>query len=557
MRGLGWGLLLAGVTGGGALAADHDHQHHHDSTEKLGTVRFATSCRGESATAFERGVALMHSFGYAQAAEAFRHVAQLDPTCAMAQWGLAMSYYHPIWAPPTPDELAAGQAAVDRGLALAATAGSSISPRERSYLDTIAVFYRDVATLPHLERAKRYADAAGNTAKLYADDAEASIFHALAILGIAYASPPDKDYPLQKQAAAILNGLLPAHPDHPGIAHYMIHAFDYPELARLALPAAQAYAAIAPDSSHAQHMPSHIFVRLGMWREAIASNLASAETDIRQQRARAAAAGLPTPPTGFNQLHAVDYLAYAYLQTAQDDKARALVDLATRVTALDAPNFSAGYALAAVPARYALERRRFADAAALPDLPSLFPWSNHPGSEAFLHFARAVGAARSGQVAVAKKALGRLNELEQQLLAAPKGGFDWAPHVRAQRLAASAWIAEADGNSIEARRQMRLAADLEDGLDKHPVTPGAVLPAREQLGDLELALGEPTVALTAYQAVLVASPGRFNAVAGAAKAAEASGQAELAVGYWKELAALGELAEVVRPELAEARAKSR
>ena len=354
-------LVLSAVCLQAGLAAqaraDHTHAQH---VEQLGSVQFANSCRAEAQKDFLRGLAFLHSFGYEEARRSFLAAAAADPRCAIAQWGIAMTYYHPIWAPPTPDELAAG--------ADAAAMAAAIPPgteRERAYVDAIGVFYRDAGKLDHKSRALAYEQSMARVAARFPEDHEAAIFHALAILGN---SPiTDKTFAGQKRAAAILNGLLPLEPEHPGITHYLIHAYDYPQLAELALDGARAYAKIAPDSPHALHMPSHIFTRLGMWDESIASNLESA-------RAARELVGRHHPGAeSFDALHALDYLEYAYLQTAQDEKARAVVGEIARVDKLDEPNFAAGYALAAVPARWALERRDWAAAKALTVTPRSVP----------------------------------------------------------------------------------------------------------------------------------------------------------------------------------------
>jgi len=525
MRPSAFNLLLAAALMFGAppVMAQHQDDHSHAVPEKLGRVHFPTSCKPEVQETFTRGMALMHSFAYPEAAEAFTAVAARDPGCGMAQWGLAMSQYHTIWAPPTESEFAAGRAASQR-----ATALGPPTARERDYIAAIATFYQGDG-VPHPARVAAYEKAMAGVAQRNPEDHEAQIFYALAILGVAYNSPPDKTYARQKQAAEILNRLLPLEPDHPGISHYMIHSFDYPELAELALPAARAYAKIAPSAPHALHMPSHIFTRLGMWQESVQSNLAAAAT------AREWAAKSHPGATSYDELHAMDYLTYAYLQTGQDAKARQVVDDAAAVKSFDVPSFSAGFALAAVPARYALERRAWKQAAAVTAHPG-FPWAKYPYAEANVHFARAVGAARTGDLPVAREAVARLTALQTSL----KGqkGFDWATQVEIQRLAASGWLARAEKKDDEALALLRSAADLEDGTDKHPVTPGSILPAREQLADLLVELGRPAAALTEYEASLRSAPARFNSFEGAARAAERAGKKDQAKAYQDRLAAL-------------------
>ena len=508
----------------GRALAQHEHEHEHATTEGFGTVHFPTSCKPQLASQFEHAVAMLHSFAYPEAAQAFADVAAKDPDCAMAQWGIAMSYFHTIWGPPTPDEFAAGRAAAEKAAFLSPHA----SDRERDLIAAIAAYYQGDG-IPHATRVATYEQVMATAAERHPDDHEVQIFHALAILGVAYNSPPDKTYARQKQAAEILNRLLPLEPNHPGIAHYMIHSFDYPELAELAVPAARAYAKIAPEAPHALHMPSHIFTRLGMWQESIQSNLASAAA------ARALMARTHPGATAYEGLHAMDYLEYAYLQTGQDSKARAIVD-STRIASLDAPALQAGYALAAIPARYALERRDWKAAAALAATPAGFPWEKFPYAEAIVHLARAAGAAHTGDLATARRATARLDTIQAGLRG--QKGFDWATQVEIQHREAQAWLAWAEKKPDEAVTLMRSAADLEDSTDKHPVTPGAILPAREQLGDLLVEQGKPGAALTEYEASLKIAPARLNSYLGAALAAGRAGQSDKAKSYKDRLLAM-------------------
>lgn len=524
-----------------ATSAQSEHDHAHPASEKLGHVHFPTSCAAAVQPAFERGVALLHSFGYGQAAAAFAEVAVQDPKCAMAQWGIAMSNFHVIWGPPTEAEFAAGREAARKAAAIPAP-----SEREGDYVTAINAFYQGDG-VAHPARVLAFEQAMAKVAEHSPQDHEAAIFHALALLGVAYNSPPDKTYARQKQAAEILNRLLPLEPEHPGIAHYMIHSFDYPGLAELALPAARAYAKIAPSSPHALHMPSHIFTRLGLWQESIDSNLASEEA------ARQWVAKTHPGATSFDGLHAMDYLEYAYLQTARDAQAREIVARAAKVTSLDAPSFAAGYALAAVPARYALERRAWTEAAALAVGPPSFPWDKVPYAEAITHFARAVGAARAGDLATARTAVAKLAAIQSALRG--EKGFDWATQVEIQRRAAAGWLARAERRDEEAVALLRSAADLEDTTDKHPVTPGAVLPAREQLADLLAELGRPADALVEYEASLRAAPARFRAFWGAAQAAERAGQAGQAKAFYAKLVDLCRGGKSDRPELKQAAAR--
>jgi tetratricopeptide (TPR) repeat protein len=536
-------LVVAGtlIIAPAAASAQAGHDHAHTAPEKLGQVHFPTSCSRVVQPAFVRGMALLHSFGYGQASTAFAAVAAQDPKCAMAQWGIAMSNFHTIWGPPTEAEFAAGRDAAQKAVALAAP-----SERERGYVTAINAFYQGDG-VAHPARVLAFEQAMAKVAERNPQDHEAAIFHALALLGVAYNSPPDKTYARQKQAAQILNRLLPLEPEHPGIAHYVIHSFDYPALAALALPAARHYAKIAPSSPHALHMPSHIFTRLALWQESIDSNLTSAEA-ARQSVER-------TDPgaTSFDGLHAMDYLEYAYLQTGRDAPARELVTRVASVTSFDVPNFAAGYALAAIPARYTLERRAWKEAAALAVGPASFPWEKYSYAEAITHFAHAVGAARSGDLETARAAVTKLASIQSAL--AGQKGFDWATQVEIQRRAAAGWLARAEAKDEEAVALLRSGADLEDTTDKHPVTPGSVLPAREQLADLLAELGRPGAALTEYEASLRSAPARFRAFWGAAQAAEQVGNATQAKTYYAKLVELCGGVGSDRAELAQARSR--
>lgn len=517
-------LFAACLAASPPAAADDDPQHAHPAPDRLGTVQFATTCAPELQPTFDRGVALMHSFAYPEAAQAFEQVAAGDPSCAMAHWGVAFSYFHVVWGPPTEAEFAAGRAAAQKAAVLPAK-----SERERDYIAAIGAYYAGDG-IPHPTRVQTFERAMADVAGKYPEDVEAKVFHALALLGIAYNSPADKTYARQKQAAGILNALLPSHPDHPGIAHYVIHSFDFPELAPLALDAAHAYAKIAPSAPHALHMPSHIFTRLGMWRESVQSNLASAKV------AQAWIAKSHPGAAAYEALHAKDYLEYAYLQLGLDPLARKVADDVVASTSFNAPTFSAAFALSAVPARHALERRAWKEAAALAVAPASFPWDKYPYAEANLHFARAVGAARSGDVAAARTALARLAEIKTSLDGKP--GFDWATQVEILRLAAAGWLARAGKKNDDALGLLRAAADLEDRTDKHPVTPGSILPAREQLADLLLELKKPAEALAEYEASLRTAPARFNSYRGAALAAERAGRKDKAEEMRAKLAAM-------------------
>src|SRR5262245_18306833 len=442
------------------LGDDGQHDHRHG---ELGSVHFPVSCSTGAQNAFTDAVAMLHSFWYDEAGKTFSEVTRMDPSCAMGFWGVAMSLYHPIWAPPTSAELRNGAAAIEKAKSIRAR-----TQREHDYIAALEVFYRDSDRVAHQERARAWREAMERRAARYPQDREAAIFFALARTGTAPA--PDTTHANQKHAAAILNRILPEQPNHPGIAHYLIHSYDSPPLASLALTAARSYARIAPASPHALHMPSHIFTRLGLWQDSIQSNLASAaaaKNHVAQTHPGAAAQ---------DQLHAMDYLVYAYLQGCPDAKARRIVEETAAIAKVDAQVFQVAYAFAAIPARYALERRRWSEAAALQVYPATFPWDRFRYAEAITYFARAIGSARSGDPAAARIETGKLGSVRKALEHAD-GNYDWGTQVEIQRRAASAWTAHAEGNNEEALRLMRSAAELEDTTEKHPVTPGAVLPA--------------------------------------------------------------------------------
>lgn len=497
--------MLAGAATTAAAQESHEgHMHDAVPAEKLGTVHFEVACGAQQQPAFDRAVALLHSFQYEDAERAFAALAAADPTCAMAFWGVAMCNYHPIWGPTTQADFERGRDAADRAQQLGGT-----TPREQAWIAAIASYYQRTDGMQPPARRAAFEASMQQLHASFPDDMEGTIFCALAMLGNAPAS--DRTYAKQRQAAELLNAVLPKAPNHPGVAHYLIHSLDYPPLAELALPAARAYSKIAPSSPHAQHMPSHIFTRLGLWRESIQSNLASAEA------ARRLMARTHPGATHFDGLHAMDYLTYAYLQLGQDDKAKWIVDQVQAVTVVDQPTFSAAYAFGAAPARYALERHDWPRAARLSVAPAWFPWKNFPWAEALTQFARGVGQARTGDVAGARSSLARLDTLHAALVGV-QAGYDWSPQVDIQRSALRGWIARAEKHDDEALAELRAAADLEDVTDKHPVTPGALLPAREQLGDLLMELGRSAEAAEAYATVLKTSPGRRNSTRGLKRA---------------------------------------
>lgn len=519
-------------------------QHDHDPSQLLGRVNFPVSCTPEARKQFNHAVAWLHSFEYEEAEKAFAEVTVKDPRCGMAYWGIAMSSYHPLWAPPDASELKKGWSAIEKARAIGVRTG-----RERDYIEALEVFYKDSDRLDHRTRAFAYSEAMERLYRRFPSDNEAGVFYALTLIATG-TMKGDKSYASEKKAARILNRILGREPRHPGVAHYLIHAYDFPELAYLALPAARRYAKLAPASAHAQHMPSHIFTRLGLWQEAIRSNLdakASAKAFAVRNRMTAA---------WDEQFHAMDYLAYAYLQVGQDKQALAVLDELNRIERAEPETFKVAYAFTAIHARYALERRRWDEASRL-TLPQgalgAFPWERFRWAVAHIHFARAVGAARSGDLSSANEEVEKLAAIQRALIEV-RGGYDWAKQVEIERLVASAWLAYAEGKREEALRLMRSAADMDDATEKHPVTPGSILPAREQFGELLLELKLPAAALLEFETSLRSSPNRFNGLYGAARAARLAADKKKAIVYYNRLAALGRRADGVRPELEEAKA---
>jgi hypothetical protein len=511
-----------------AAIVAHDQQ---TAVEKLGTVRFPTSCSSTVQPQFERAVALLHSFWFDEGLKAFNAIAQEDPGCAMAHWGSAMLLYgNPFAWPPAPKALADGWAAVER-----AKAAKAKSQREREYIGAIEAFYKDWDSVDHRTRALAYANAMAQLAERYPEDSEASVFYALAL--DVTALPTDKTYANQLKAAKILEKVFSAQPDHPGVAHYLIHSYDYPPIAAQGLPAARRYASIAPSAAHALHMPGHIFTRRGLWDESIETNLRSAATAKNH----------------FDSLHALDYLEYAYLQQARDSDAKRVRDEIDAIKKVSPEHFVTAYALAAIPSRYALERGRWADAANISPQPGErdFSWEKFPQAVAVMVYARALGAARSGDAPAVRKAIDKLQSLRQNMI---DGKIPyWAQQADIQIKVVSAWAAFADGNRAEALRMMREGADMEDASEKHPVTPGHVVPARELLGDMLLEFNQPGLALVEFEASHKVEPNRYRGLLGAARAAELSGDTAKAKSYYAALMSLTAKSDGKRPELTQAR----
>jgi tetratricopeptide (TPR) repeat protein len=514
-----------------------------------GKVKFPISCAPDVQSEFSRGVALLHSFFYEEARRVFTSVAERDSKCAMAQWGIAMTWWHPIWTPPTPDEMSAGKAAIEKAMAI--NAGTD---REKGFITALNVYYNtpDSSSASAVgqschgpvgprDRVIAYEKAMHQLRDKYPDDFEVQTFHAFAVLGVGYATPNDTSLSKQLEAAAILEKLWQQNPNHPGVVHYLIHCYDYPALAQRGLAAARSYDSIAPWVPHALHMPSHIFTRLGMWDESIAANRASAEAS------RAYAAMRHRDATEAEELHALDYMAYSYLQEAQDTEAKKIVDLAAKVQKTNPElEFSAAYALAAIPTRYAFERNDWATAAGLA-IPNLPHWSSFPFMEALIEYGHALGRAHTGDLDGARKAIERMQQLRD---ATKDPKFDYFKnHLDLQMQAASAWVAAAEGKRNEAIEMLRRAADAEDILGKHPVSPGAFVPVREQLGSLLLEVGQSKDAQREFEAALKIYPGRFRGLYGAARAAEQNGDKENANRYYAKLAAQTAKATGSRDEL--------
>ena len=514
-----------------------------------GKVEFPISCASSVQSEFSRGVALLHSFFYEEARRVFTSVAERDPKCAMAQWGIAMTWWHPIWTPPTPNEMSAGKAAIEKAMAM-----KGVTDRERGFITALNVYYNtpdSSAAAPvgqschgpvgPRDRVVAYEKAMRELRDKYPDDFEVQTFYAFAVLATGYATPNDTSLSKQLEAASILEKLWKQNANHPGVVHYLIHSYDYPQFAKRGLTAAQTYDSIAPWVPHALHMPSHIFTRLGMWDESIAANRASAEAS------RAYAAMRHRDATEAEELHALDYMAYSYLQEAQDTEAKKIVDVAAKVRKTNPElEFIAAYALAAIPTRYAFERNDWAAAATLP-IPDLPHWSAFPFLEALIEYGHALGYAHTGDLDGARKAISRMQQLHD---ATKDPKFDYFKrHLDLQMQAASAWVTAAEGNKSEAIEMLRRAADAEDGLGKHPVSPGAFVPIREQLGNLLLQIGQPKQAQAEFEAALKIYPGRFKGLYGAAQAAELTGDNEKASRYYTKLAAQTSKAGGSRDEL--------
>src|SRR5580704_509955 len=512
-------------------------EHQHGNGAKLGTVHFATSCNEAAQPEFNRAVALLHSFQFSHAIEGFNRVLGEDATCGIAYWGIALSDWSNPFAPGMKDQtqLQAGRVSADRGK----SAGAK-TDRERAYIAAVGKLYSDYQTTSQRARLIAYRDAMGELATRYPEDHEAQIFYALALA--ASEDPADKTYADRLKAGAILERVFAEEPNHPGEAHYIIHTYDVPALADRALVAARRYSEIAPDAPHALHMPSHTFTRTGYWQESIDSNIAAAAAARREGQTS-------------EELHASDYEIYAYLQTGQDQAAKSLANSLPEIASRFDPRVvisgagppSAGYfALAAIPARYALERQDWKQAAQLTLRETPFPYT-----DAITWFARGLAAARLGQATKANESAAALQQIRVRLLKSDE--TYWALQAQIQELAVRAWAALADGKNDDALHQINTAAELEDATEKSAVTPGPLAPARELLGEMLLQTNQPAQALEQFEAALKNEPGRFRALYGAAHAAQLSGNREVSQRYFRELLKVCVHSDKpARPELVEA-----
>ncbi|MDQ2655829.1 MAG: hypothetical protein M3Y60_00300, partial [Bacteroidota bacterium] len=501
------------------------------------TVSFAPGCSKTVRENFNLATALLHSFEYSEAEKVFAKVIEDDPQCAMAYWGAAMCNFHPLWEPPGPADLRKGSRVVALGRAFAKT-----GTRESDYLEAVATIYDEWEKLEYRTRLLKFEEAAQRVFEKYPKDNEAAIFYALALR--AASDPSDKSFAKQRKAGQLLEARFTREPNHPGIAHYIIHNYDYPELAEMGLAAARSYAAIAAASAHAQHMPSHIFVRLGLWDEAIRSNVKSIDA------AQCYAQNVGMKGHWDEELHGVDYLVYAHLQTGNDEEALRQTDNLKTFDEVFPQNFKDAYSFAAVPARYALERKDWKEAAQLQFNRSNLNWGKFPWEQANVTFARLLGAVHLGKLDQAHEELRRLRAA-QQTLADSKDNYK-ANLVMIQVKSSEGWINFAEGKHTAAVNLMREAADMEDKTEKHPVTPGEILPARELLGDMLLEMNQPALALEAYREDLKRHPNRLNGLYGAARAEEMLSHKDRAIEYYKQMIAQS-VPTSVRPEIVKAR----
>jgi len=492
--------------------------------KEFGSVSFEITGSQKIKEDFSLGLALLHSFEYDEAEKVFAHIIDEEPECAMAYWGVAMSNFHPVWAPPLEPELTKGTKAIQ----IARTIKNK-TPRENDYIEAIGAYYDKAKEADHRTRALRFEKASETLYNKYPDDKEAVVFYALSLN--AAADPTDKTFAKQKKAGDILNALYPDQPNHPGVVHYIIHTYDSPELAHLGLDAARKYASIAPSSAHALHMPSHIFTRLGLWKECINSNIASVSS-----------AQCYAQQTGMDghwdeELHGMDYLVYAYLQKGDNESAKRQWDYLKTITKVHPTNFKVAYAFASIPSRYLLENKLWKEASSLEPHVKDFSWKEYPWQKAILHFTRAMGSINTNNLAQAEAECKELQSLHAKLIQL-KDAYK-AAQVEIQLKTAQAWLQLKKGNRNEALQQMQFAAQLEDKTEKHPVTPGEVLPAKELLGDMLMELNRYDAALAVYEENLAKHPNRLNGLYGARLAAEKLGNMEKVNLYQKQLPSAG------------------
>jgi len=538
--GITWILTLVLIAGSSGAWAHEESELQTGRPEKLGEVNFPVSCNAAAQKEFNRAMALFYSFWFDPAKKSFAKLLEHDPDCGMAHWGISiMSMGNPYAWPPDPNALKAGAAAMAEAQRIGAG-----SERERDYIAALSAFFRQWETSDHRRRVLAFEKAMEDLAARYPQDLEAQVLYAL-VLGVT-ALPSDKTFANQLKAAGILEPLFKKFPNHPGIAHYLIHTYDYAELADKGLPAARAYAGIAPSVPHALHMPSHIFSRLGLWQEMVEGNRVSylaAKAELKE-----ATLGIGT----YDALHAMDYMVFGHLQQAQDKAAKQLLDEVAAIRKVNVENFVAAYAFTAIPSRFALERGDWKQAAALKLSPADLSWDKFSQAEAILVFARGLGAARIGDVAAARKDVERLQTLKEAMTAA-KIAY-WAGQAEIQIKTVNAWIALAEKRKDEAVQWMRAAAEAEDASDKHPVTPGNVIPSRELLGEMLMELNQPDGAFIEFERSLKRDPNRFRGIYGAARAAEASGNRKAAKDFYTKLQTLTADRDTERPELVHAKA---
>ena len=485
---------------------------------QLGTVQFPMSCSDEARPYVERGVALLHHMTYHGARSSFAAATTIDPDCAMSYWGQAMTYIHPLWS----DAPSKGDFETGRLLTEKAKIHGQKTDRETAYIEAVAAYYEQGWNKKETSNLRSFETGWKSVHQTFPEDIEAASFYALAHM--ATANPGDKTYTKQKQAGTIVEKVLGRVPDHPGAHHYTIHAYDYPVLAPKALNVARSYGEIAPDIPHALHMPTHIFTRMGLWQESIVMNKRSAAAALKHPAGKQISLHYP---------HALDYLVYAYLQQANDDKAKQVMEEIFDRNGQFQPHIAASYAFTAIPARFALERQQWEEAADLdPKLPDGYDMNDFPAMEAVPYFARALGAARSGQLIKAHQEIEKLTAFQKM---AQKASEYWAKQVEILRLTAMAWIRYEEGDKNEALMVMQKAAQLESSTEKHPVPPGKILPAREVLGDMLLDMGRYAEAINEYEIALKRGPNRFNSLYGAGMAAELGGDEKKANSYYLKI----------------------